>query len=172
MKICINAGHCYGVDPGAIGQMGTQEAYINKVVASHIKAYLEGKGYSVISVSEKSLAKVCLLANNAKCDFFVSIHCNAAENKSARGTETFYYKGSAKSKKLAQAINDEIVNTLGTRNRGIKPTTSLYVLKHTIAPAVLVECEFISNLEGEKLLKEKAKIFGQAITRGIVEGTK
>ena len=172
MKICINAGHCYGVDSGAVGQKGTQEAHINKVIASYVEAYLESKGYSVISVSEKSLAKVCLLANSANCDFFISIHCNAAENKSARGTETFYYKGSAEGKKLAQAINDEIVKTLGTRNRGIKETTSLYVIKHTKAPAVLVECEFISNLDGEKLLKEKAKIFGQCITRGIVKGTK
>ena len=37
MKICVNAGHCYGVDPGAIGQRGTHEAYVNKVIAGYVK---------------------------------------------------------------------------------------------------------------------------------------
>lgn len=169
MRICVNAGHKYGLDPGAIGQYGTQEAYITKVIASHVKKYLEGKGYEVISVSDKSLAKVCQTSNDARCDYFISIHCNSAENKEARGTETFYYRGSAKGEKLAKTINDEIVKTLRTRDRGIKEGR-FYVLKHTNAPAVLVECEFISNLEGEKLLKEKANVFAQCITRGIVKG--
>ena len=169
MKICINAGHCYGVVPGAMGQNGTQEAYITKIIASHVKNYLETKGYEVISVSDKSLNKVCQTSNENRCNYFISIHCNAAENHNARGTETFYFKGSEKGKKLAQEINDEIVRTLKTTDRGIKDG-DFYVLKNTKAPAVLVECEFISNLEGEKLLKEKANVFAQAITRGIVKG--
>ena len=170
MKICINAGHCYGVDPGAIGQKGTQEAYITKLIASHVKKYLSGrKGVEVVSVSDARLAKVCRVSNENKCDYFISIHCNAAENKTARGTETFYFKGSRKGKKLAKEINDEIVATLGTRDRGIKENDYFYVLKHTNAPAVLVECEFISNLQGEKLLCEQANLFAQAITRGLLE---
>ena len=118
------------------------------------------------------MAKVCAVSNDNKCNYFVSIHCNAATNKKAQGTETFYYRGSAKGKRLAKAINDEIVKTLETRDRGIKDTTSLYVVKRTNAPAVLVECAFISNLDDEKLLIDKAKIFAQAIVRGIVKGIK
>ena len=170
MKFCINAGHCYGVVPGAIGQNGTQEAYITKIITSHVKNYLETKGYEVISVSDKSLNKVCKTSNENRCNYFISIHCNASENHNARGTETFYFKGSEKGKRLAQEINDEIVKTMKTNNRGIKETTELYVIKNTKAPAVFVECEFISNLDGEKLLKEKANVFAQAITRGIVKG--
>lgn len=172
MKICVNAGHCYGVDPGAIGQKGTQEAYITKLIASHVRRYLIWHGHEVVSVSDKSLGKVCQTSNENNCDYFISIHCNAASNREARGTETFYWKGSKTGQKLAKEINDEIVKTLGTRNRGIKENTSFYVIKHTKAPAVLVECEFISNLEGEKLLNEKAVEFGQAITRGILKGIK
>ena len=171
MKICVNAGHFIGVDSGAVGQNGTQEAKVNKTIVSHITRYLEGKGYDVISVTDKSLGKVCKTSNDFGADYFISIHCNSATNNQARGTETFYHKGSAKGKKLAKAINDEIVETLGTKNRGIKEG-NFYVLRNTKAPAVLVECEFISNLDGEKLLVEKANVFAQAITRGIVEGTK
>ena len=172
MKVCVNAGHCCGIDPGAIGQQGTQEAYINKLIASHVKKYLEGRGIEVISVSEKNLAKVCLASNENNCNYFVSIHCNAAANRSARGTETFYYRGSARGKKMAKAINDEIVATLGTKDRGAKETRSLYVVRNTNAPAVLVECAFISNPDDEKLLVEKANVFGQAIVRGLLKGIK
>lgn len=170
MKICVNAGHCYGVDPGAIGQKGTQEAHITRLIASHVNRYLKWHGHEVVYVSDKSLAKVCQTSNENNCDYFISIHCNAAANKQARGTETFYWKGSKTGQKLAKSINDEIIKTLGTRDRGIKETTGLYVIKHTKAPAVLVECEFISNLEGEKLLNEKTVEFGQAIVRGILKG--
>lgn len=172
MKICVNAGHCYGEDPGAIGQKGTQEAYITKQIASHVNRYLKWHGFEVIYVSDKSLAKVCQTSNLNNCDYFISIHCNAAANKEARGTETFYWKGSKAGQKLAKAINDEIVTTLGTRDRGIKENTSFYVIKNTKCVAVLVECEFISNLDGEKLLNEKAVEFGQAIVRGLKKGIK
>ena len=170
MKICINAGHHLGVDPGAVGQRGTQEAKITAIIASHVKRYLEDKDYEVVSISNKNLAKVCQTSDKNKCNYFISIHCNSAENLNARGTETWYYKGSAKGKKLAQEINDEIVRTLKTTDRGIKETTSFYVVKYTKCPAVLVETAFISNLEDEKLLIEKANVFAQAIVRGIVKG--
>ena len=172
MKICINSGHKLGIDPGAIGQRGTQEAYITKTIGDMVKKYLEREGYEVISVSDKSLTKVCKTSNENNCDYFISIHCNSAVNKEARGTETFYWKTCEKGKKLAKSINDEIVNTFGTRDRGIKENTTFYVIKHTKCPAVLVECEFISNLDGEKLLNEKSNIFAEAITRGIMKGTK
>lgn len=170
MKICINAGHKVGEVPGAIGQNGTQEAYINSLIANHARRYLIGHGYEVVLVSDKSLAKVCKTANENNCDYFVSIHCNAATNRNARGTETFYWKGCEKGKRLAKAINYEIVKTLGTRDRGIKENTTFYVIKHTKCPAVLVECEFISNVDGEKILKEKANVFAQAIVRGVKNG--
>lgn len=170
MKICVNAGHFVGVDSGAVGQKGTEEARINKAIADYVVKKLECVGYDVVSVSNKDLATVVKTSNNNNCDYFVSIHCNSATNKEARGTETFYWKGCPKGKKLAKAINDEIVKSLGTRDRGIKETTIFYVVKYTKAPAVLIECEFISNLEGEKLLLEKTKEFGEAIVRGIVKG--
>ena len=172
MRICVNAGHFIGVDSGAVGQNGTQEAKINKIITDRVVNCLECMGYDVISVTNKNLGTVCKTSNDFDADYFISIHCNSATNKQARGTETFYWKGCAKGKKLAKAINDEIVNSLGTRNRGIKENTSFYVIRNTKAPAVLVECEFISNLEGEKLLVEKTKEFAQAIVRGIIEGTK
>ena len=170
MKICVNAGHFVGVDSGAVGQKGTQEACVNKIIAIQVVEKLKSKGHNVILVTDKSLSNVVKASNDFGADYFVSIHCNSATNKQARGTETFYWKGNAKGKKLAKAINDEIVSTLSTRDRGIKENTTFYVVKYTKCPAVLVECEFISNLEGEKLLIEKMSVFAEAITKGILKG--
>ena len=172
MKICVNAGHFVGVDSGAVGQNGTQEACVNKIIAIQVVEKLKSKGHNVILVTDKSLSNVVKASNDFGADYFISIHCNSATNKQARGTETFYWKGCPKGKKLAKAINDEIVGTLGTRDRGIKENTTYYVVKYTKAPAALVECEFISNLEGEKLLIEKMSVFAEAITNGILKGIK
>ena len=172
MKICVNAGHFVGADSGAIGQKGTQEACVNKIIAIQVVNKLKSKGHDVILVTDKSLSNVVKASNDFNANYFISIHCNSATNKQARGTETFYWKGCPNGKKLAKAINDEIVNTLGTRDRGIKENTTYYVVKYTKAPAVLVECEFISNLEGEQLLIEKMSVFAEAITTGILKGIK
>ncbi len=51
--------------------------------------------------------------------YFVSLHCNAF-NTVARGTETLYksYNG----QQLAQLIQDQIINSINTVDRGIKKT--------------------------------------------------
>ena len=62
----------------------------------------------------------------------------------------------------------------GATNRGVKETDSLYVLKQTKAPAVLVECGFISNgPECRKLFTtDYQRKIAQAIYKGIKEQVK
>ena len=82
-------------------------------------------------VQEQSLATVCRIANSEKADVFVSIHCNAAENKSANGTETFYWTSDTKSRTLANCVQNRLLDALRTRNRGLKDGTWLYVQCNT-----------------------------------------
>lgn len=100
-----------------------------------------------------TLADRCKISNNYGADAFVSIHLNAATNKDATGIETWRYENvGAKTKSLAQNVQTELIAAVGAKDRGVKTTTSLYVLKHTTASAVLVECGFISNNAEAKLL--------------------
>lgn len=169
MKIAINAGHCPGLDSGAVGHRVT-EAEVTKEIGLAVVNYLANVGYETMFIQENELADICDKANDWGADLFVSIHCNAANGR-AYGTETFGYYGSELGSSLAHHIQSQIVNSIGTENRGVKEA-GYYVLRHTDCPAVLVECAFIDNWSDETLLIEQADDFARAIARGVTDYVK
>ena len=174
--ICIDAGHG-GMDPGAIGSGGTKEKDVALQIALKTGAILKNHGVSVVYTRDKDLATTKKLetservsiANKAKADLYVSIHANAATDKTAKGQETYAYRSGTTAYKLAESIQKELVAVSGLRNRGVK-TASYYVLLHTSMPAALVETAFISNPDEEKLLKDSAwqQKTAVAIAKGIL----
>lgn len=172
MKICINAGHAKnGIpDPGAIGQTGLQEADVAKDIGQLVCKYLVNVGYEVLFVQENELYQITDASNNFEADLFISIHCNSAFNQDAKGTETFCYRTGGEGEKLARCIQSQIINSVGTVDRGIK-TDNFYVLRNTDCTAVLIECAFISNAEDEALLAsdEGKDLFARAIAKGITD---
>ncbi|MBW6410326.1 N-acetylmuramoyl-L-alanine amidase [Clostridium weizhouense] len=174
--IVVDAGHDYGKDYGSQNTInGTtyKETVLNIEVASKLRDELEDIGFDVIMTRESderpsyedlnaSLSHRVDLANKKKADFFISIHHNSAV-ETAKGVETYYsvspkddkYGGGIDqnrleiSRKLAKAINTSIVNEFDTKDRGAKSDSerSLFVLRNTNMPAVLVECGFITNEE-------------------------
>lgn len=170
MKITINAGHYPGRDSGAIGQSGVQEADINRDIMERVAAYLRDIAYDVLEVQENILGQITDASNVFGADLFVSIHCNASNNTSARGTETFCYTSGGESEKLAVCIQNQVISSMGTIDRGVK-NENFYVLRMTNCPAVLVEMAFISNEEDEKILTDQnmQDQFAGAIARGITD---
>lgn len=169
MKIFLNPGHSLKYDPGAIGANGTKECEINAKIAKATAERLQAAGHDVIVYQQqKRLADVAEMANASGASLFVSIHCNSAVNKQANGTETWHYTGCPVGKKFATKIQLEIIKAIGTRNRGVKNSRSLYVLRKTTMPAVLVETGFLSNPAEEKLLNAKTAEIGEAIAKGII----
>jgi N-acetylmuramoyl-L-alanine amidase len=174
MKICIDPGHSGRPDPGAIGCTGSRESDLNLTIAKILTEKLAARGDLVILTrilpeqpETDSLANRCFLANTAKVDLFLSIHCNSFTDPAAHGFEVWYYSGSDAGKNLAAKIRDSMSLKIPLYNRGICPSSSLFVLKHTSAPAVLIECGFISNPDDEKYLLAQA---GQtAIAAAIVQ---
>lgn len=156
MKVCLDAGHSQAEDtrgdPGAInGTYGYWESIAALDIVKILGRLFRNAGVGVIYTRlggkpNLTLAERCRIANENNVDCFISIHLNSAENKSASGIETLRY-GSVgyKTKRLALEIQNELVATLRWKNRGVKERNNLYVLKHTKAPAVLVETGFISN---------------------------
>lgn len=168
MKITINAGHYPGLDSGACGASGLQEAAVVANIGHKVCDYLNAVGYETLFVQENELQAICDASNAYGADLFISLHCNAAANTSAQGTETFCMSETSEGGKLAKYIHAEIINSLGTIDRGVK-TAGFYVLRYTDCPAVLVETAFISNEEDEALLADESKLdeFAKAIARGI-----
>jgi len=109
--IVIDAGHG-GNDPGAIGPSGVKEKDIVLGIAIRTAYYLRKEPGVKVYVTRKndkfiSLKKRAVFANNHDADLFVSIHCNASPNRSARGTRTYIYSRIASSKEAAAAAKLE-----------------------------------------------------------------
>jgi len=177
-KVSLDPGHG-GVDPGAVGQAGTQEKTINLAIARHVANYLIDSDVDVILTRNSdigiSLQDRCAIVNRSGAACFVSIHCNADENRNVYGAETYYHDKSTKGKQLAEYVQKQITS-LGLYNRGVKSDyslypTGLYVLRETTMPAALVEIAFVSN-SGEEVWLSNANnqdAAGKAIAKGVCE---
>jgi N-acetylmuramoyl-L-alanine amidase len=170
--ICLDAGHG-GKDSGAVN--GTKyEKTANLSIAKKVGAKLKAKGYEVRYTRTKdvyfSLAERCRMSNNWDTDIFISIHLNAATNKDASGIETWRYTNvGTRTKELAENVQTELIAAVGAKNRGVKKSSTFYVLKHTKASAILIEAGFISNnAECKKLFDSNYQNkLANAIVKGI-----
>ena len=174
MKVFLNAGHAPdgNPDPGACGY-GLQECDVAKNVADLVAGYLSAAGVEVVGcLQSDSLHEVVTASNNSDTDVFISIHCNAY-NGSANGTEVWHFYGSGAGEKLASCIQNQIVTSLGTTDRGTKgakpSVNGLYVLSNADAVAVLVELAFIDHEGDAELLGTQQDEFARAIARGVTD---
>ena len=174
MKVFLNPGHAPdgNPDPGACGY-GLRECDVAKNVADLVADYLTAAGIEVVgSLQSDSLREVVSASNRVGADVFISIHCNAC-NGVAQGTEVWHYYGSGEGEKLAQCIQNQIVDALETVDRGVKGTkpgvNGLYVLSNTDAVAVLVELAFIDHEGDAELLRSQQDEFARAIARGATD---
>lgn len=153
IKVCIDPGHG-GKDPGAVGN-GLLEKDITLDIALRLKEKLSEFNI-VLTRSKDEYLPLCervAIANEAKAALFVSIHVNASADSSPQGLETWHHPNSVGGKLLAEYIQSAVLTISGLKDRGLKTSGGLYVLRTTKAPAVLVELGFISNAEDAALLK-------------------
>jgi N-acetylmuramoyl-L-alanine amidase len=177
LKVMLNPGHDREYDSGACHWSGTREADIAWEIGCKVQEYLEAAGVETNIMQsdnlcgwdcdrEDRLEAVCPTSDAWGADLFVSIHCNAF-NCEAKGTEVEYI--SASGQQAAECIQRQIVDALGTVDRGCKVRRDLMVLKHVDAVAVLVECAFIDNDEDHEKLVNRTDEFAAAIARGITD---
>ena len=108
-------------------------------------------------------------ANSWGADYFISLHTNASSNSSATGTEGYAYATGIPAFSLGEDIIEGISEITGLRNRGMRARPSLYVLRRTAMPAVLVELGFISNPNDAYLMNNQPELFAQGIYDGILD---
>jgi N-acetylmuramoyl-L-alanine amidase len=184
--VVIDPGHG-GHDPGAVAPDGILEKDIVLNIAKHLQGFLnqaavhtiltrEGNdsvkpapGRSFLGSKRQDLIERAEIANRAKADLFISIHCNSFPQSIWSGAQTFYYPGQAESKRLAVVIQSELVRRLGP-NRRQANAGDYRVLKDTHMPAVVVEVGFLSNPREARLLADPSyqKKVAEAIYWGIL----
>lgn len=181
IKIFIDQGHNpEGVNAGAEG-FGYREQDINYAVGTRLAELLEQDDRFEVKVSRTSptdslgtsnatsLAARVNMANEWDADYFISIHANASTNPNQNGTEVYVYRDPSVAAELAEDVLEGIVERMGTRNNGVRVNPSLYVLRRTRMPAILVELGYITNAEDVRKMTEDPWGFAQGIYNGIVD---
>ncbi|MCH5345135.1 MAG: N-acetylmuramoyl-L-alanine amidase [Acetatifactor sp.] len=184
--VVIDAGHG-GSDPGKVGINNALEKDINLQIAMLVKQYLEANDIQVVMTREtdeglydadasnkkvQDMKRRIALIDEADTLVTVSIHQNSYPEEYVHGAQVFYYDGSVEGRRLAEYIQNRLIETVDPENtRQIKPNDSYYLLKKTGVPIVIVECGFLSNsMEAEKLISEDyQKEVAWAITIGILQ---
>jgi len=172
MKIFIDPGHGGGIDQGA-QHYGLVEKDLNLNIALRVRSGLAELGYEVIMSREDdraiSLTERTWQANTLKADAFMSIHFNGFDSPQPEGFEVLYYPSSFNGRRFAELILFNLRTVMPEHvNRGLKERKDLAVLRLTNMPAVLVECEFISNPVQAEWLKtmEAREIIANALIYG------
>ena len=161
MYIFLTAGH-----PMYAGAKGIlDETVVDRAVSTELASILRSMGHTVKYYNSENIKDYVVetsMANQENFDWYIDIHCNASNGK-GYGTETLVYTDN---KPQAHKISANI-SKLGFYNRGVKIRTDLYILKHTNAKALLVECFFIDNKSDCDLYN---KVGPHAIAKAIAEG--
>lgn len=169
MIITIDPGHG-GHDPGAKGSRCLEKDLALRI-ALDLGARLILEDHEVYYTRCKDeyigLNERAHIANEANSDLFVSIHCNGSNNPQAQGIEVWCYNDSKEGREYAKRVQDVLVTSfLHHKDRGVKEG-NFAVLRETRMPAILVECEFITNPQMETFIEEHRKDISMAIMQGI-----
>lgn len=121
------------------------------------------------TTNTSSLAERVRMANEWPADYFISIHCNANDNPAINGTEVYVYQENSQAYYLAEYILNSIVNIVGTKDNLVRIRPSLYVLRRTTMPSLLVELAYLTNPEDNAKLRDNQWQFAYAIYLGFVE---
>lgn len=187
--IFLDPGHG-GNDVGARGRY-SDEKNLTLRLSKKVATLLKAKGFKVVMsrTSDKtvSLDDRVAMSNRYKSDLFISLHFNAATDKSVYGLESYCLTPSGASSSnsskvenialsgnkfdrnnfaLTYLIQRNMIKQSRALDRGVKHARFL-VLKDIQCPATLIECGFISNPASEKILNTDAYL--NKLATGIVD---
>lgn len=183
IKIYVDQGH-NPVNPnaGAEGN-GLREQNIVYRIGQELATLLRANGNFEVRLSRptaetqlgssnaSSLAARVNDANAWGADYFISLHTNASDLAAATGSEAFAFSTGSRGFALGEDILAGLAAETGLQNRGMFTRPSLYVLKRTNMPAVLVELGFITNTRDARLMNEQPELFARGVFDGILTYT-
>ena len=169
MIIGVDKGHTVQ-NGGVCGACGLlKESVENRPVGNKVIEKLRILGHTVIDCScdyskdrNEQLAAIVKKANAQKLDLFLSLHLNAGGGTGAE----VYTTNTSGAKSEAKKLIDTYCNRTGFKNRGHK-YAEFYVLRHTVAPAMLIEMAFVDT---EADYKKWNDLGAELIANAIVEG--
>ncbi len=181
IKVFVDQGHNSSrVNAGASAN-GINEADLTFEVGSYLAALLFADCNFDVKVSRNNIDEVLGnnqrtslqarvdLANNWGANLFISIHGNANENININGTEIYVYEIPSTAYDIAYDIMTQITLRLPINDNGIRANSSLYVLRNTNMPSLLIELGYLTNINDATLLQTRAFEFAFAIYEGLLQ---
>ena len=151
---------------------GGNEAQIMGYLADALEPYLTVNGITYTrSRMPNTLQNAVNTSNQGDYDLHLALHSNASPDDRAgefRGIQGYYYPTSAKGKLAAQDLVDalkpiyplpDLVYTV--------PSTTIFELRRTKAPAVLMEIGYHDNLEDAIWIKANIQNIASALAKGL-----
>lgn len=166
--VVIDAGHG-GHDPGAIGPSGLKEKDVALKVAKALKEKLdkEGRKFGITNVyltrSDDRfipLEERTGIAKKYGADLFISIHCNAARNKQAYGTETYILSLTKDQSSLAVAARENATT-------GISRSEMANVLKQYLLSAKIEESQRFAGYVQNSVVKNLSANYQPVRNKGV-----
>lgn len=108
------------------------------------------------------------MANYWEADYFISIHCNYNENSRINGSEVYVYRRNSQAWNLGEDVLMGIVENAGTKDNFVRVNPSLYVLRATQMPAILVELAYLTNPADAEKLRNDPFSFANGIYLGLL----
>ena len=192
--VVLDPGHG-GEDGGCSSAEGAVEKDLNLSIAEDIAAILNAAGCpAVLTRTEDKLLydlygdladytgrkKTYDLRNRLRfseaqnAQYLVSIHMNKFPDPQYNGLQVYYSGAHPESARLAELIQSYAAKYIQPENRRKTKASSkgIYLLERSTAPAVLVECGFLSNPEEAELLSdpEYQKALALTVAAAILEG--
>lgn len=170
--VVIDAGHG-GADGGAVAEDGTTEAEINLAVARKLESVFQLLGQESVMVRREDISihsegveglreqKVSDIHNRVELvneldnAVLISIHQNSLPQvRSVHGAQVFYNDISG-AEELAVCVQEAFNLTVNPGNEKQEKTigNGVYLMQHSDAPGILVECGFLSNAQETEHLK-------------------
>lgn len=172
VTVVIDPGHG-GEDGGAVSSSGVEESLINLAVSTRLNDLLRFVGVRTVMTRTKDVSihtegdtmrarKVSdihnrvELVNGIENSVLISVHQNSLPSSAVTHGAQVFWNRQEGGEALAESVQ-EVLN--GTINPGNEKHTkripdTIYLMKHTTASGILVECGFLSNsTETEKLQK-------------------
>lgn len=180
MKIFIDQGHNPQNPNAGAEANGVREQDVTYVVGVELAALLETNPFFEVRLSRNSpteqlgtsnttsLAARVNAANSWGADYFISLHCNASTNTEVSGSEVYVYSETSRAYPLGVDILTGLHDATGLPNRGMRINPSLYVLRRTTMPALLVEMGYLTNIVDAQLLAMEPQLFARGIYNGML----
>ena len=169
--VVIDCGHG-GIDPRKVGINGVYEKKINLAIGLYVKEALEKKNIRVVTTRKKDeglyqdsdankkiadLNQRIAIMDQEEPDCVISIHQNSFTGQNSRGAQVFYQTGSQNGEILAKILQEQLVSSLDTKIIAGQKQMQHYLLKKTVATAVIVECGFLSNAQEGRLCRKSQR---------------